>query len=222
MSEEQDNTPTEEKQEFILSEIPEGYKIFEGRLVKKKYNQTSLKKGHGRKPPEGFMKMAYGKSYNGRWNRKIEKLFLTKLRENHGNQAKTLREIGFVPGTLAAKKVKSPKFAEEIKEVLDSLGEDAKEELHRRSVLGVTEEIYHGGKVVGKKQVYSDSLLLALVKSKDSSFNTNINIDADITTTNTSDARSKLLGLLGESVESIEGECEEVEEDKELPSPTES
>jgi hypothetical protein len=61
---------------------------------------------------------------------------------------------------------KDPRFAQAWIEAERRFTDRAERELFRRAIDGVEEPIYQGGKLVGTKLVYSDSLLLAVVKAR--------------------------------------------------------
>jgi hypothetical protein len=81
------------------------------------------------------------------------------------------------------------------------------EEITRRAIEGVEEDVYYKGEVVGKKKNYSDTLLLERARALDPQRygrKSQVNVDANVTVETR--ARSKLASILGIEIEDAEYE----------------
>jgi hypothetical protein len=85
--------------------------------------------------------------------------------EEHGLVGKAARHIGTTSRIIKAAVKDDEEFSEAFDESMALYLESLEEEIHRRGVEGVEEEIYFKGEVVGSKQVYSDQLLVFETKA---------------------------------------------------------
>jgi hypothetical protein len=95
------------------------------------------------------------------WHR----VFLESLART-GVITKSCHQAGVNPTTVLRLRRSNPKFERACIEAERRFTDRAERELFRRAIDGVEEPIYQGGKLVGTKLVYSDSLLLAVVKAR--------------------------------------------------------
>jgi hypothetical protein len=83
-----------------------------------------------------------------------------------GTVTKACRYAKVNPTTAFRMRQADPRFDQAWIEAERRFTDRAERELFRRAIDGVEEPIYQGGKLVGTKLVYSDSLLLAVVKAR--------------------------------------------------------
>ena len=91
-------------------------------------------------------------------------LFLEHIEAN-GLVNKAARHIGTTSRTVNAELKADQEFSDSFDESMSLYLESLEEEIHRRAVQGVEEDVYYKGEVVGEKQVYSDQLLVFLTKA---------------------------------------------------------
>lgn len=112
-----------------------------------------------------------------RWNK-----FLNVL-EKVGIIAEACRQTKISISSYYAKYNKSEKFRRVVDEAMMNSTQILKDEAMKRAVYGVEKPVWYKGVRVGTDKVYSDSLLLALLKSRDPSFKEevkNININSTV------------------------------------------
>ena len=112
-----------------------------------------------------------------RWNK-----FLNVL-ERVGIISQACKETKISLSVYYAKYNKSEKFRRVVDEALMNSTQILRDEAMKRAVYGVDKPIWYKGVRVGTDKVYSDSLLLALLKSRDPSFKEevkNININSTV------------------------------------------
>jgi len=91
-------------------------------------------------------------------------LFLGLLRLEP-NVTKAARAAGYAPATLRRLRERDPGFGAEWDEALDEGIEALEAEAHRRAKDGVLRPIYQKGDLVGHETVYSDQLIMFLLKA---------------------------------------------------------
>lgn len=74
-----------------------------------------------------------------------------------------------------------PEFAAAFDDAMELFSESVEEELIRRAVHGVTEDVFSAGAMVGTKQVYSDGLLTSLIKKVNPKYNEKTQAEVTIT-----------------------------------------
>lgn len=128
-----------------------------------------------------------------RWNK-----FLNVL-EKVGIIAEACRQSKISTSVYYSRYNKSEKFRRLVDEAMMNSTQILRDEAMKRAVYGVEKPIWYKGVRVGTDKVYSDSLLLALLKSRDPSFKEevkNININStviDPTPTDNFESMRKLL-----------------------------
>jgi len=95
-------------------------------------------------------------------DKKIEE-FLEELRKD-GNVTRACTFIGISRTVIYYRKKKDPEFAEAWSEAVQRGIDGLIDEAKRRAYSGITDPVYHKGERVGYKQVYSDTLLMFLIK----------------------------------------------------------
>lgn len=68
--------------------------------------------------------------------------------------------------TVFRRRQDDEEFAQAVDEAIDMAADKLEREARRRAVDGVEEPVYQGGQLVGKRMVYSDSLLALLLKGR--------------------------------------------------------
>lgn len=68
--------------------------------------------------------------------------------------------------TVFRRRQDDEEFARAVDEAIDMAADKLEREARRRAVDGVEEPVYQGGQLVGKRMVYSDSLLALLLKGR--------------------------------------------------------
>lgn len=147
-----------------------------------------------------------------RWNKFLNALEIT------GSVRKACKEANISINHYYRRYNTSERFRRICKEVSENSIQLLKDEALRRAVDGVREPVWYKGKIVGEKLSYSDSLLLALLKSKDPAFkeeikNVNINQAASVVDPTPQDNFSALRKLLEE--DNPEANIDYVQEDEE-------
>lgn len=87
-----------------------------------------------------------------------------------GNVTFSALEAGFTKNTVyvhlrKARKDDNTEFLERWAEAKELGKQSLRDEIQRRAVLGVEEDVYYKGQVVGQKKVYSDTLLIFQAKA---------------------------------------------------------
>jgi hypothetical protein len=109
----------------------------------------------------------------------LKNTFLETVRRT-GLVAKAAKLIGTTMRRVRTECEADKDFGEEFKEALLIYAESIQEELHRRAVVGVQEDVYFQGVVCGQKTNYSDALLTTLVKAKSPEFREKLSVDTTI------------------------------------------
>jgi hypothetical protein len=85
---------------------------------------------------------------------------------NAGDLTRACHSLGINPRELHQWTLADPSIQAAIKTAQMIGWASLESEAYRRAVLGVEEDVYYQGEVVGKKQVYSDGLLATLLKAR--------------------------------------------------------
>lgn len=109
----------------------------------------------------------------------VKNLFLDSVSRT-GLVAKSARLIGTNSRRIKTECELDKEFAEDFQEALVEYAESCQEELHRRAIDGVEEDVYFQGVKCGTKINYSDSLLTMLVKAKSPEFREKLSVDTTI------------------------------------------
>lgn len=107
-------------------------------------------------------KQAYDK---GRFDTEMREGYLALIREGVTNKD-AAAACGAGTKYFQRRRKEDPDFEQAYQEARADGDDVIRAEVHRRGVEGVKQAIYHDGKVVGHKQVYSDNLLMFLAKSR--------------------------------------------------------
>lgn len=133
------------------------------------------------------------------------KKFLREM-EKTGNLKASSAYIGVVPQTIYKAMDRDPHFKDAVEAARNKASRDIENELRRRAIDGVEEDIFHQGVVVGTKKTYSDRLLELLAKGNidkygklQDNFGVQVNIGAD-------SIKNKLAGMLNIEIEKEEKE----------------
>jgi len=70
-----------------------------------------------------------------------------------------------------------PHFKEQWNAAIEEGNDAIRDEIKRRAMDGVTQDVYHDGKVVGKRKLYSDDLLKFLAKSRMKEFSDRVEVE---------------------------------------------
>lgn len=105
--------------------------------------------------------------------------FLEAVRRT-GLIAQSARAAGTNSRRIKSECEEDKEFAADMQESLMLYAEMVQEELHRRAVEGVEEDVYFQGVKCGTKRNYSDALLTTLVKAKSPEFREKIAVDTTI------------------------------------------
>lgn len=98
-------------------------------------------------------------------SKKKRKVFLKLLAESGGNVMASSAAVGYAnPAFLMKCRREDEDFAEEWDQAVEAGGAVLESELLRRGVEGVLDPVFYKGEIVGYKNVYSDTLLLAAIK----------------------------------------------------------
>jgi len=81
-----------------------------------------------------------------------------------GEHARAREKVGVCGKTVDKHRLKFPEFDKLVEEAMESYRASLAAEIHRRGVDGWEEPVFQGGIEVGKKQRFSDALLLAQAK----------------------------------------------------------
>ena len=107
-------------------------------------------------------KKAYDK---GRFDTEMREQYLELIREGVTNKD-AAAACGCGTKYFQRRRKEDPDFEQAYQDARADGDDVIRAEVHRRGVEGVKQAIYHDGKVVGHKQVYSDNLLMFLAKSR--------------------------------------------------------
>jgi hypothetical protein len=107
-------------------------------------------------------KKAYDK---GRFDTEMREQYLTLIREGVTNKD-AAAACGCGTKYFQRRRKEDPDFEQAYQDARADGDDVIRAEVKRRGVDGVKQAIYHDGKVVGHKQVYSDNLLMFLAKSR--------------------------------------------------------
>lgn len=112
---------------------------------------------------------------------KKKAIFLKVLAET-GQFKKAQEAAGYTDNTYILRCVREdPKFKALYEEAWEKAMNDLESEAVRRAVEGVNEPVYYRGDVVGYKKVYSDQLLMFLLKgNKSDKYGQKINVEGEI------------------------------------------
>lgn len=135
--------------------------------------------------------------------------FLKLVEKNGGNQSAAAAKVGISPGTITYHQKNDPAFKERLEMAKLKAMQEVEEAITKRGVEGYDEDVYYKGEVVGKKKVYSDTLLMERARALDSQrYGKRSQVDVNANVTVEHKARTKLASLLGIEIE--EGEWEAV------------
>lgn len=110
------------------------------------------------------------------WDPEIAESILNCLRS--GATARDARHLhGVSSDWVKLRRVKLPGFEEQWQSAVEEGNEAIRDEIKRRAMDGVAQAVYHDGKVVGRRKVYSDDLLKFLAKSRMKEFSDNVQVD---------------------------------------------
>lgn len=106
--------------------------------------------------------------------------YIDALRQ-HGIERWCAAHIGVSFRTVKAERKADRVFNEYVEDALGAWAEENLiKEAFRRGVTGVQEDVYWNGEVVGQKTVFSDRMLLQLLKAHVPSFRDNAGIQANV------------------------------------------
>ena len=109
----------------------------------------------------------------------VKHTFIEAVRRT-GLVAKSAKAAGTNSRRIKTECEQDKEFEQELQESLVIYAETVQEELHRRAVDGVEEDVYFQGAVCGTKINYSDALLTTLVKAKSPEFREKLSVDTTI------------------------------------------
>lgn len=89
--------------------------------------------------------------------------FLAVLAET-GSVERARKACNLSPGQVYRAREQRPEFAKKWEEALKQASDDIEQEIRRRGLEGVKEDVYFQGQVVGQKINYSDTLLMFYAK----------------------------------------------------------
>lgn len=140
-----------------------------------------------------------------------------KTLERTGNKNSAAAHAGVSRATVYALMSRNESFRAKVEMAHDKHTASLEEEVMRRAVDGVDEDIYFKGKVVGSKKNFSDALLQKVLEAADPERygkRSNVNIEQNI---NVSDsAKAKLAAMLDVKLDdAIDADYEEVDKDEE-------
>ncbi len=82
-----------------------------------------------------------------------------------GKVAESARAVGFTSTAFLHKiRREDEDFAEAWNQAVSAAGDVLEEEAHRRAIDGITDPVYYKGEIVGHKLLYSDQLLMFLLR----------------------------------------------------------
>ncbi len=114
-------------------------------------------------------KQAYDK---GRFDTEMREQYLELIREGITNKD-AAAACGCGTKYFQRRRKQDPLFEADYQDARGDGDDVIRGEIHRRGVAGVPQAVYHDGKVVGTKQIYSDQLLMFLAKSRMDEFKEN-------------------------------------------------
>ena len=97
-----------------------------------------------------------------------------------GRRVAASRELGVCYATVCQHQNKDSEFASAIAEAIDIYRDSIDEEVGRRGMKGIEEDIWYQGVIVGKKIVYSDQLLLAHAKAHHPAYKDKVEQDVTV------------------------------------------
>ena len=127
-------------------------KIFQQKFTNKNRGRTSTN------PRDRFLQMS---TRDPTWVQP----FLTAL-QHCGIKVDAAAVAQVATTTVYRRMATNPEFKDQVEEALDIYADVLEREANRRAVEGVEEPVYQGGNLVGRKRVYSDSLLALLLKGR--------------------------------------------------------
>lgn len=83
-----------------------------------------------------------------------------------GNLSGALKQAGVSRRQFETMRDSDADFEEQVENAWEIAADALETEARRRAVEGVTKDIYYKGEIVGQEQVYSDSLLMFLLKGR--------------------------------------------------------
>ena len=107
-------------------------------------------------------KKAYDK---GRFDTEMREQYLELIREGLTNKD-AAAACGCGTRYFKRRRDEDPQFEADYQDARRDGDDVIRAEIHRRGVDGVKQAVYHDGKVVGHKRVYSDNLLIHLSKAR--------------------------------------------------------
>ena len=110
------------------------------------------------------------------WDPEIAESILNCLRS--GATARDARHLhGVSYDWVKNRREKLPDFAKAWDAAVEEGNDAIRDEIKRRAMDGVRQAVYHDGKVVGHRKMYSDDLLKFLAKSRMKEFSDNVQVD---------------------------------------------
>jgi hypothetical protein len=120
-----------------------------------------------------------GKRSNGKWTKRTPAIICKALAKNwHISDA--CFKAGVSYETMRQYRKKDPVFAAMYDEAYETFVGSLREEVRRRAVDGVKKGVYFQGELVATEIVYSDPLLMALLKRHDPSFEPTKRIEKNV------------------------------------------
>jgi len=98
-----------------------------------------------------------------KFGRREQRWYLTALRELGGQSVKAAQAIGYPKYTISRAMELDQVFACEAEDIITEIGEDLLKEGIRRA-RGFKQDIFYHGEKVGEDLIYSDTLLVPLLK----------------------------------------------------------
>ena len=169
-------------------------------------DEENLPKKRGPGRPRGS-KNFKGVQKAGVFTNQKKRKVLEYMRTTGGNQAAAAAKVGVSPATINYHAKNDPAFKEALLMAKLEAMHDVEEQITKRGIEGVDEDVYFKGEVVGQKKVYSDTLLMERARALDPTKygkKTSMDINANVTVEHK--ARSKLASLLGIEIEDAEYE----------------
>jgi len=172
-------------------------------------DEEKMPKKRGRGRPPGSKSLKPNKQ--GRFTTQKKKKLLDLVKRNGGNVSAAAAKVGVSPATVHYHQRVDPVFKDKLELSKLEAMNDVEEAITHRGLEGVDEDIYYQGSVVGKKKVYSDTLLMERARALDPARygkRTQMDINANVSVEHK--ARSKLASLLGLELDIEDAEYEEV------------
>lgn len=152
---------------------------------------------------------------SGKFTAKKKRLFLNYLKKS-GNKAGAAAKIGVGRSLISYHEKQDPHFAEEVQKALAFAEQEIDEEVYRRGIEGVKEDVWYQGDIVGEKTTYSDRMLEFRAKTLNPERygdKSKVDLNAHVELDDSSSAKAALAAMLGIMQNSAEdGEYIEVDD----------